>query len=453
MKNTLDTKQYETISLGDIVYTLKYCTAVPEVSAAEDEALQKDIEMRGFLTPIYIDENGNIIDGRRKLKIAAKLNRKDFTAKIIPGLTEAEKWSLAEDLNFHRRQVSLDEIRKIMARNRKRIPELALGLRINGQSYRQIGKQLGTSPESVRQAINKVATAKGNTAILPALIVGQDGKKRKAHMPRKSLSVITANSPSETRRAIEVCNAISPSVLPNKSITIKRAERILREEENERYRRQEIYDYSEGSVKLMLGDFIIRGQEIEDNSIDLVFTDLPYEKKALPLWQQVSQLASHKLKAGGVFVSYSGCQYLPQVLDGLGKHLTYLWVGAIFHSGAKKKIYPIGLTQGWKPLLIYYKPPLKIYWPTILDMVSGGREKSDHEWQQSTGEALHFIKAFCPRNGVLLDPCMGSGTSIVAGLESGLGLKCIGIENDKAAYAKAERRIKNCIAANKDSAA
>ena len=252
-------------------------------------------------------------------------------------------------------------------------------------------------------------------------------------MPRKSLSIITASSPSETRRAIEVCTNSFPGDLPNKTINIKRAERIVREKENERFRQQEMYDYREGSVELMLGDFEARGQDIEDNSVHLIMTDLPYEQKALPLWEQLSQLASLKLQPGGVLISYSGCLYLPEVMDGLGKHLTYLWMAAIYHSGAKKKIYPVGLTQGWKPLLIYYKPPLNVYWPTILDIYSGGEEKSDHEWQQSASEALHYIRAFCPPNGTLLDPCMGSGTSIIAALQSGLGLKCIGIELDKAA--------------------
>jgi DNA modification methylase len=40
---------------------------------------------------------------------------------------------------------------------------------------------------------------------------------------------------------------------------------------------------------------------------------------------------------------------------------------------------------------------------------------------------------------------MGSGTSVIAGLQSGLGLRCIGIEIDKAAFATAEQRIKEYL--------
>ena len=78
-------------------------------------------------------------------------------------------------------------------------------------------------------------------------------------------------------------------------------------------------------------------------------------------------------------------------------------------------------------------------------MVSGGQAKSNHDWEQPVYEAAHYIKALCPKNGVLLDPMMGSGTSIIAGLEAGLGLTCIGIDIDKAAYAKAESRAKETL--------
>ena len=40
---------------------------------------------------------------------------------------------------------------------------------------------------------------------------------------------------------------------------------------------------------------------------------------------------------------------------------------------------------------------------------------------------------------------MGSGTSLVAGLQSGLGLKCIGIELDKATYIDAQHRINDTL--------
>ncbi len=107
------------------------------------------------------------------------------------------------------------------------------------------------------------------------------------------------------------------------------------------------------------------------------------------------------------------------------------------------------------PPLIYYKPPLNKYWGPFTDIVSGVQSKEHHDWEQSVVEAHHYIKALCPRNGVLLDPMLGSATTIVAGLQSGLGLKCIGIEVDGAAYSSSEIRVRKVLdglSEKKDSA-
>jgi DNA modification methylase len=73
-------------------------------------------------------------------------------------------------------------------------------------------------------------------------------------------------------------------------------------------------------------------------------------------------------------------------------------------------------------------------------MYSGGKEKEHHDFQQSVEEAKYYLKALCPSGGTVLDPMMGSGTSIIAAMQ--LGLNAIGIEIDPAAYATAQERIK-----------
>jgi hypothetical protein len=437
----------ESIQLGDTIFYLLYSRIVPAFTDNEKRDLYKDIAEKGVLVSIIIDEHYVVLDGEHRLRGASMAGLKQIPIQVRPGLTEEEKWKLAQDLNLHRRHLTPAQIQQIIQENREKLPQMALQLRQEGKSLRQIGEDLGVSHQQAKKLIQEEAV-NDVTVELPEIIVGKDGRQHLAKKP-----FIQVNTIKEAQRAITACNIAGIEKLPNKAIALKRVERIARESERNRLRQQEMHDYREGSVELMLGDFNLRGQEIPDNSVDLIPTDLPYEQNALPLWGDLGILAKRVLKPGGILITYSGCLYLPQVMESLSRHLTYLWIGAIYHSGAKKKIYPVGLTQGWKPLLIYYKPPLNIYWPTILDIFSGGEEKSDHEWQQSAGEALHFIKAFCPKNGTLLDPCIGSGTSIIAGLQSGLGLKCTGIEIDKAAFAKAERRIKEYIAGNKDNAA
>ena len=65
--------------------------------------------------------------------------------------------------------------------------------------------------------------------------------------------------------------------------------------------------------------------------------------------------------------------------------------------------------------------------------------KEVHNWQQSTVEAQHMIKALTVENQTVLDPFMGSGTTGIAALE--LKRKFIGIEIDKEHYSRAAQRL------------
>lgn len=429
--------EYEVIEIGDMKYTLKYCTAVPEASEEENEELLQDCAQRGFLTPIFIDETGNVIDGRRKLRSAKKLKRKDFTTKIFPGLSEAQKWQLAQDLNFHRRQLTKEEIDRIIQRNRERIPELALSLRVEGKSYRMIGDELGVSPETARKAVNQASTVQGKTVDLPQTVCGKDGKKRSA---KGKLTTIYAATSKETERAIGACKIIG-NRLPNGNITVKRAERLARNKVSEELRQQDTQDYQHGEVTLLQGDFRKRATQIPDRSVNLVMTDPLYAKDALSLWKDLGEFCKAKLKPGGILATYTGMLYLPQVMQALGENLQYVWPASIYHSGGRKLVPAVRILQRYKIVLIYANPPVNIYWKPFCDMITGGQSKEHHEYEQSVAEALYFIQYLCPKNGVMVDPFMGSGTSIIAGLQSGLGIRCLGIEIDKATFTTAQNRI------------
>ena len=43
-------------------------------------------------------------------------------------------------------------------------------------------------------------------------------------------------------------------------------------------------------VKLIEGDFIEKCPDITDNSVDLIFTDPPYDLKSLPLYKELGNV-------------------------------------------------------------------------------------------------------------------------------------------------------------------
>ena len=434
-------KKQKIIKIGEVEFKVLYGNLLPTIKNDEYERLKTSIKEVGVLVPVLTDENRGIIDGKHRLQAASELKSKTVPFRILPGLDENEKKHLAIRLNAQRRQMTQEE----------RLA-LATDLRKDGLSFRQIADILNVHHETVRRQLGCVANA---TVDFPDIVTGKDGKQRHAKVVRKPKTCITSKNIGEAKRVFEACDGIESADLPKSTIDVKRVERIGRQVEINKKRSQDYQDLKEGQAELLLGDFRKRCSEIPDSSVDLCFSDPLYEKDALPIWGDLAQMCSNKLKAGGILMAYSGVLYLPQIHQMLGEHLTYLWTAAIYHSGRTKLVRAVQIHQAWKPVLVYYKPPLRKYWRPFLDMVSGGQEKDHHHYEQSVAEAIHYIKAVCPPNGVLLDPMMGSASTIIAGLNTDIGLTCIGCEIDKAAYATAEQRVKDAIEqlqARKDSA-
>jgi DNA modification methylase/DNA-binding CsgD family transcriptional regulator len=425
-------KKQEIIKIGDVEFRVLFPNLFAEEETDEYERLSSSIKEIGVTVPVITDEEKGVIDGKRRLRASAEHNKKSVPFFILPGLDDNEKKHLAIMLNAQRRHLTKEE----------RLA-LATDLRRDGLSYRQIADILNVHHETIRR---QLATVAGATDEFPEKVRGKDGKLRPAKVKCKPKKCILAKSIAEVKRVFDACDEIDSTDLPNSTIDVKRAEKIARQVKVEKRREQEYEDLKVGQVELLLGDFRIKGQyEIPDSSVDVIFTDPLYEKNALPIWNDLGEIASKKLKPGGILLAYSGVLYLNQVYRMLDKHLEYLWTAAIEHTGRIKLVRAVQIFQAWKPILIYHKPPLSKYWQPFRDMVSGGQEKEHHHYEQAVGEALHYIQAFCPRNSVLWDPMAGSATTIIAGLEADLGLKLIACELDKAAYATAETRVKEAI--------
>ncbi len=112
-----------TVTVGGITYRLPFADLLPALSDDDLDALRGDIRERGIVVPIVIDEHHNVIDGANRLRIAAELGIRNLRADIRPGLSDAEKEELAEDLNLHRRHLSREQLREVIRRRLHRHPE------------------------------------------------------------------------------------------------------------------------------------------------------------------------------------------------------------------------------------------------------------------------------------------------------------------------------------------
>ena len=199
--------------------------------------------------------------------------------------------------------------------------------------------------------------------------------------------------------------------------------RVQRDIRTEKIRRekQAIKLPVSSEVKIECGDFRELIKKVPANSVDLILTDPPYPKEFLPLWESMAKEAARVLKPSGFFVAYSGQFYLPEIFAFLGKHLTYYWTGFIyFDKGFNNQVFPRFISNKGKPILIYCKPPLKKQSDWFEDvLISPPKpEKESHEWQQALEPFIRLAEIFSKPGGQVLEPFMGSGTTVEACLKT-----------------------------------
>ena len=83
-------------------------TAVPENNSYEE--LKKSIQQLGFLDPITVNKNYEILDGYTRYRIAKELGIKEIPVEIYETSGREEELDIIASFNLKRRHLSKDEI-------------------------------------------------------------------------------------------------------------------------------------------------------------------------------------------------------------------------------------------------------------------------------------------------------------------------------------------------------
>lgn len=98
-----------------------------------------------------------------------------------------------------------------------------------------------------------------------------------------------------------------------------------------------------------------------------------------------------------------------------------------------------GVNAGWKAVLWFVRGTRDENTVMVSDVMSGGEEKSHHDWQQAESEARYWIEKLCPPDGIVCDPFLGGGTTGAAA--QSLGRRWIGFEIDENSAAICRSRV------------
>jgi len=181
--------------------------------------------------------------------------------------------------------------------------------------------------------------------------------------------------------------------------------------------------------------------QVRSGSVDIIFTDPPYIKDLFTeAYQVLANHAGRLLVPGGYLVTYCPQFHLPvilRILDGSG--LAYFWLCAQLNSGAKTIVWSRHAMCGWKPVVIYQKPPVTAPDQIFIDVLRGVRAKAFHPWQQSIHETLHLLSRLAAPGALVLDPYAGTGTNLIAAQL--LGMNYHGFEIDPATCQIARERL------------
>jgi 16S rRNA G966 N2-methylase RsmD len=389
----------------------EYETFVPYQSAQEYKELKENIKQFGQHIPIVYNNRDEILDGHHRFKVCTELGIEP-KIEVNPRTFETidhEKLFVI-DCNLQRRQLT-DYVRAVLALKSKPMLE-----RIVKKNMSDAGKGvlINTPLDRVNQEIGKRARL-GETTIRKVEVIQQFGTEKQKKQLEVGVNKVSINS---------VFNDIQKDI-KREEMEIEASNPNVDLPENGDY---ELYNRDFRSPEM--------DSNIPDESIDLIFTDPPYGQEAVPLYGDLAEFASRKLKDGGSLVTYTGQLTLDKVMQVMGKHLDYWWIISIKLGGAHQAVHPRKVFVEWKPLLWFVKKGQK---PNILEYLSDHIDskpvdKIAHEWEQSVVEANHIIKRLTIENQIVLDPFMGTGTTGKSALS--LDRKFIGIEIDKETFAR-----------------
>lgn len=383
----------------------------------------------GLLHPIVVNQEGRLIAGQRRLEAYRSLGYNDIPVTVLDDIKTILNGEVQE--NTLRKDFTTMEQVEI-----KRVLEPQIKAEVQEKErLRKTGEDSGKLPES-GDSREKVAEY---------LDVGYKTLEKKEKIVE---AVEEGLIPETTLEKIDDKE--------DKTSVDQVYQKIIRDEKEAEYdklRQKQLALIPKKEIKhTICGDFttIETSDKIEDNSVDLIFTDPPYAEASLNLYKALGEFASKKLKEGGSLVAYAGHFLIDRIIEKIKQtpDLEFWWIIGEFHGteGKHTRMRKQNITVSWKPLVWFVKrgrePTNIIRQKMFADSVESSppeNEKLGHEWEQSLTTPDYIITHLTDEKDFVVDPMCGSGTTLVSAIK--LNRRCKGIDLEQKHLDESETRI------------
>lgn len=372
----------------------------PLIEGDEFDQLVADIDTNGLLEPVWVMPDGALLDGRNRVKACVKTST-PIQTRTYEG---SDPIGFVLSLNLKRRHLTTGQRAMLALQVESLIAE-----------HNRPGRRWGVEDDLIPADLPELSRRERESREQAAKSVGTSGR-----------------AVAQAKRIQQEAPDLAEKVIAGE-LALDKAEREVksrqaRERNEQRQNDAQQRAQSGGTLfEIRRGDFQAVLDSIPDESVDLIVTDPPYGDAYTPLYGDLGEWASRKLKPGGSLVAYVGQGNLPDVCSVLGAHLRYWWTLALVHKHGAQQLPGKWVMVEWKPLVWYVKGH-RSGRQYVADRMSGSRpHKELHEWAQGTDEVAYLIEQLSEPGGLVVDPFAGSGSFGYAA--QALGRDFIGAEN------------------------
>jgi len=409
----------------------------PMLAGEELRQIAEDIAEHGLREPVWLwrdpdDGVEYLLDGRNRLVACAE-----------SGTEVTTRWYEGNDpIGF---VVSLNIARRHLTPGQRAM--LALELVPLYEEEARKAKAKAAADENRRRVNERMAAerAEYETSLVDTELSPVCADLHKPKVPHRSTAKAATTTHAsgravgQAKRITEKAPDLAEKVKAG-DIAIDRADRIIRDREAEQRRvdqaKAEAAKLGEiSTVDIRHGDF--RDVLADLTNVDAIITDPPYPHEFIPLLGDLATWADKVLAEDGVLAVLIGQTYLPEVYRLLDTGRPYRWTGCYLTSGPGYVSHPRRVQSNWKPLIVYGGGPR--FADVVTSTGSDADAKNNHKWGQDYNAFHTIVERLTARGQTVVDPFMGSGTTLLAA--HALGRNAVGCDIDQSHVDKSRGRL------------